>query len=52
MEKELIRRYVRGELSDSEAGKVEAALREDASARDCYAGILAQEAFSSMPDRS
>ncbi len=51
MEKELIRRYVRGELSDSEAGKVEAALREDASARDCYAGILAQEAFSSMPDK-
>ena len=51
MEKELIRKYVRGELDGKELAEVEAALQQDASAKEYFAEVLAEDAFSSMPDR-
>ena len=51
MEKELIRKYVRGELDGKELAEVETALQQDASAKEYFAEVLAEDAFSSMPDR-
>lgn len=51
MEKELIRKYVRGELDGKELAEVEATLQQDASAKEYFAEVLAEDAFSSMPDR-
>lgn len=50
MEKELIRKYIRGELSGSQLDEVRKQLEEDASAQGLFKEILADEAFSSMPD--